>query len=47
MMIAITIVYNLSYFPVYIMTIIKFFVAYKDEKLKTAMKMIQVSKHKA
>ena len=40
MMIAITIVYNLSYFPVYIMTIIKFFVAYKDEKLKTAMKMM-------
>ena len=40
MMIAVTIVYNLSYFPVYIMTIIKFFVAYKDEKLKTAMKMM-------
>ena len=40
MMIAITVVYNLSYFPVYIMTIIKYFVAYKDEKLKTAIKMM-------
>ena len=40
MMIAITVVYNLSYLPVYIMTIIEFFIAYKDEKLKTAIKMM-------
>ena len=40
MLIVITVIYNLGYLPVYIITTIKFFVVYKDEKLKTTIKMM-------
>ena len=40
MLIAMTVVYNLGYFPLYVITIIKFFVVVKDDKLQMTMKMM-------
>jgi hypothetical protein len=40
MLIAMTIVYNLGYFQLYVITIIKFFVVFKDDKLRRAIKMM-------
>ena len=40
MLIAMTVVYNLGYFPFYIVTVVRFFVVFHDEKLGRTMKMM-------
>ena len=40
MLIAMTVVYNIGYFPLYIVTIVKLFVVFHDEKLGRTIKMM-------